>query len=125
MTLIIDYVAAVHKSGGNSNCDPWWKESTHCEPYVKVLFDDREVFRSTTKESGRNFWYYELYQSFKIPTSTNVKMEVWDRDQGENDDLVLRAQSMASSLSTEENRFSDGDNKLNVKAHWRTEYQDD
>ncbi len=126
MTLIIDYVAAKHKSGSTKNCDPWYKGNTFCEPYVKVLFNNNEAFKSTTKENvGSNFWFYELFQTNKISKYANLKFEVWDADSGHDDDLILRANTNPESLTTGKNEYKDEDNVLSVIAYWKKAYADD
>lgn len=126
LTLIIDYVAAKHKSGSKTQCDPWYKSNTGCDAYVKVLFNDHQAFKSSTKNGEEsNYWYYELFQSNKISKNANMKFELWDADDGYNDDLILRATTEPELLSTGKNSYYDGDNVLSVIAHWRKAYEDD
>lgn len=94
-----------------------YKGGHKCEPYVKVLFENHETFRTSTfddwfKPESPNFYFYQLFQSDKTLNSTNIKIGIWDLD-SRNDDLVLKEETTPTLLSGAR-KFSNGENSLSV-----------
>lgn len=129
LTLIFDHAVAKHQYNTDKKCDPWYKANPYCETYIKVMFDNRQAFKSATKDyvlaEVPNYYFYELFRSHKIPKSTDIKIETWDEDDGHNDDLILQADTNPTSLGNGAHKYTSGENKLSVVSYWRTEYEDD
>lgn len=56
------------------------------DPYVRIYFGGQQYKTSVCKEGGRNPSWTETF-TFNNATDTNLRVEVWDDDIG-NDDLI-------------------------------------
>ena len=62
-----------------------------CDPYVRILIQDQEVFRTTTKEEDNQPKFHERFQTEKIFKKSKIEIQIMDDDTGySEDDLMSR-----------------------------------
>lgn len=94
-------------------CDPLGG----CDPYVKLFIGDEEVFASNAPNVNDLYFNLDVtYTSQKIQNTSNIKIEVWDADDGLNfaDDLI-----MSQSRSVDSWLYS----RYIVHHNWRNNFQ--
>lgn len=84
---------AAWKDKIGSNCDPL--QVANCDPYIKILVNDREVFRTKTHWQQNIVNFDETYVSPPMLKNSSVVIEMWDNDStigdwGTPDDLMSR-----------------------------------
>lgn len=75
------------------NCDPL--RIVNCDPYIKILIDDREVFRTKTQWHKNIVNFDETYISPRMGKNSTIAIEMWDDDStvddwGTPNDLMSR-----------------------------------
>lgn len=72
------------------NCDNCFLCYNHCDVYIKILIDGKEVFRTETKWDTSEPTFGSTYQS-KLNKNARITIEMWDDDVGDTpDDLMSK-----------------------------------
>lgn len=128
LTISIRKVVAVESASG-AHCD---SHNNLCDPYVKLLINDKEVYKTRAKLNRHVFDDNVRFVSEIIPKSSKIKIEVWDDDSQEflywsEDDLIQREEGDIESFIKAPIRYgahnSDLRNSLEVAVFWRDEYK--
>lgn len=123
------YGGEAHKLATGHFCDDFGP----CDPYIKVLIDDIEVFRTETKTAQRHPVFKETYYSPRMRKNAKITIEMWDNDNpqhclGSPDELMSRwDDGRVSSLSrytTLADHLWDDEyqNKIDYSSSWIDDY---
>lgn len=95
--------------------------SNPCDPYVKVLANGREIFKTTVKENKSFVQFFEGRISPKIGKANEISIEMWD-DNGDNsnDALIYRLNTDVAKLLNDSDEYG-YPNFVIVKGFWKDE----
>lgn len=95
--------------------------STPCDPYVKVLANGHEIFKTTVKRNKSFVQYVEGRISSKIHKNDAIVVEVWDENgDNSNDALIYRMNTSIEKLLSDSDEY-DYPNFVIVKGFWQDE----
>lgn len=109
-----------------------------CDPYIKILIDDREVHKTETQWDTPHPIWDVTYKSKRMRKDARITIEIWDDDSGflgSSDDLMLRWSTSIDELlrngskyyrigSDRKDRSKGGYDMIITKSRWRNEYND-
>lgn len=104
----------------------------NCDPYIKILVDDQEVFRTKTQWHQNLVNFDETYISPRMKKDSNIVIEMWDDDStvgdwGTADDLMSRWGNGTVDLFMRYNRlaghkyYGKYQNKVEYLSSWMDE----
>ncbi|XP_019352986.2 perforin-1 isoform X1 [Alligator mississippiensis] len=67
----------------------WGDTFTQTDAYIKVFYQDRLIQTSTVKDNNNPVWNISLdFGAVKVTEASKLKVQVWDKDFGWDDDLL-------------------------------------
>lgn len=88
-----------------------------CDPYVKVLVDGQEVFRTTVKEDRNDAKFFERFRTGKILKTARISVEIWDHDAEDDDDWIASCTMHIDQFQTS-NTFNCDGSTINMTSKW-------
>lgn len=101
----------------------------HCNSYIKLFVNGREVYRSQTRKD--KFVYDAEYNHVtgKIPKTSKIRIEVWDESSAifENDHVILETEGDVDSFLKEPLRkgawVKDQQNAIETVSFWQDDFK--
>lgn len=128
------YHGTAWKDKTGTNCDPL--QAANCDPYIKILIDDQEVFRTKTHWHQNVVNFDETFVSARMRKNASIAIEMWDDDStvgdwGTPDDLMARWRNGNVEVFSSHSKlagpkwYGKYQNKVRYSSSWTDELSDD